>query len=181
MPIRGLADNPRMPRIGKIRLGIKVKNSEGKEYPKALDHFVCPEDVVEALRDKVPFCDGSCKVEPGPTMIPIMFVTDDLDQALSDAFRAYTQSNGLVCKGDGYNADALLDADALKARDGDVSAPLPVTAWANRNSKTTVRVQIECWGEGYDGKPPCPLYEKKGCKKMMMPQFAIVDAPGIGV
>jgi hypothetical protein len=169
-----------MPRVGKIHLGVRVPNSSGQgDHPKATDHFVCPTSVIEALRGKVPFCE--CKQDPGPTMLPIMFVTDDLDQALSDSFRAYKASTGLICKGDGYTADALLDADALDKRKGDVSQPLPVTLWAGSQAKRSVRVNVECWGEGYDGKPPCPLYAAKGCKKMMMPQFAIIEAPGIGV
>ena len=40
-PIAGLTDKPRMPRQGKIRLGIKKMSASGKEYPSAVDYFVC--------------------------------------------------------------------------------------------------------------------------------------------
>lgn len=47
MPIKGLTEMRRMPRIGKLHLGIKVtKNKKGEEcppYPKAVDYFVYPE------------------------------------------------------------------------------------------------------------------------------------------
>ena len=71
--------------------------------------------------------------------------------------------------------------EAREAGGGSVSQPVPVTMWAGANTKRTIRTTIDCWGKGYEGKPPCPLYEAKGCKEMMMPQFAIIEAPGIGV
>jgi hypothetical protein len=171
-----------MPRIGKIHLGFKAKNAAGTEYPKAVDHFVCPDDLCEAMDGKVPFCDGkACKTDTGPTELPVMFVTDDIDVALDTYYRAYKGSSGLVCKGDGYNADALLDMDEVSGRDGDVTQPLPLNVWASSKSKRTSRVKVKCLGAGYDDEPPCPLFEAKGCKKLMMPQFAILDAPGLGV
>ena len=47
MPIKGLTTDRQemLPRIGKIRLGIKKKHSNGREYPAATDYFVCPPEV----------------------------------------------------------------------------------------------------------------------------------------
>ena len=45
MSIKGLSETRRLPRLGKIRLGEKVEGKGGKEYPKATDHFVVPEEV----------------------------------------------------------------------------------------------------------------------------------------
>lgn len=181
MPIRNLTERPRMPRLGKIHTGIKVKNDKGNEYPKAVDHFVCPDEVLAALKDKVPFCDGKCGAAPGPTQLPIMFMTNDEEKAASQWYYSYKATVNRVCKGDGYHADALLDAAALKARGGDITAPLPVDVWAKHDSKEVVRFEIDCLGEGFDGAPPCPAYAAAKCKRIMMLQFAIPDAPGLGV
>ena len=182
MPIRNLTERPRMPRLGKIRLGYKLATAKGTEYPKGLDHFLCPADVTEALRGKVPFCEGKCKEAPGPLEIPIVFLSNDLEQGASQWFRSYKATVGLVCKGDGYKADATLDRAALQARQGDYSQPLPVELWARHDSEAVVRVDaIECWGEGYDGHEACPAYAAAKCKRLMMLQFAIPLAPGLGV
>ncbi len=43
MPIKGLSEKRRIPRISKIHLGIKVSTKDGeKQYPKAVDFFVLP-------------------------------------------------------------------------------------------------------------------------------------------
>ena len=40
--IKELSDVRRLPRLGKIHLGVKAKNEKGVEYPKAVDYFVVP-------------------------------------------------------------------------------------------------------------------------------------------
>ncbi|GAI61614.1 unnamed protein product, partial [marine sediment metagenome] len=40
-PIKDFQGRGRIPRLGKIRLGEKVKGKKS-DYPKAVDHFVCP-------------------------------------------------------------------------------------------------------------------------------------------
>lgn len=43
MPIKGLTEKRRLPRIAKLHLGIKVSTKDGKsQYPKAVDFFVLP-------------------------------------------------------------------------------------------------------------------------------------------
>ena len=50
--IEGLSDRFRLPRMGKIRLGIKKKSEKsGKEYPSAVDYFVCPPEVIAVYGD----------------------------------------------------------------------------------------------------------------------------------
>jgi len=182
MPIRNISDRPRMPRLGKIRLGRKVEGQGRSDYPKALDHFLCPPDVIEAVKGSVPFCDASCKEDAGPIELPIMFLANDRDQVAGQWFRSYKAAVGLVCKGDGWKADALFDREALTKAGGAISQPIPVDLWARHDSKATVRSDnIECWGEGYDGKDACPAYSAAKCKRLMMLQFAIPQAPGLGV
>ncbi|GAH87206.1 unnamed protein product, partial [marine sediment metagenome] len=51
MPIKGVSDVRRMPRLGKVRLGIKVEpEEEGKKpYPRATDYFVVPDEIKELV------------------------------------------------------------------------------------------------------------------------------------
>lgn len=179
MPIRNLT--ARMPRLGKVHLGVVVTNDRGAKHPKAIDHFACPPTLLEALRGKVPFCDGKCGVEPGPVELPIMFLSNDQERVASQWFRAYKATVNLVCRGDGYKADAMLDRDHLVKSGGDVTPPMPVGAWYGSSSKSAVRREIACLGEGYDGQPACPMYAAKACRRLMMLQFAVPDAPGLGV
>jgi len=164
MPIRNLTERRRLPRLGKIHLGIKELNAKKVEYPKAVDYFVCPLEVQAEYGEK-------------PKELEIMFISNDLDQCASQYYRAYKQTVGLVCKGDGYRADALLDTDNLHAAGGEIKS----TSWASSASKHVLRQGIDCLGEGFDGQPPCPLYSVKGCKRLMMLQFVILRVPGIGV
>ena len=168
MPIRGVTEHPNIPRLGKIRLGVK---DEDRGFPKNVDHFVVPEEVAKALG------------EDEPKELHIIFLSDDLDRIASQYYRAYNGSSGLICKGDGYNADALLDAEELRASGGD----LTIEAWAHgqnghkKATKDVVRKQIHCAGSGVDGEAPCPMFVAKKCGIRTFMQFAIRDVPGLGV
>jgi hypothetical protein len=51
--IKDLSDKRRLPRLGKIRLGIKCKSvSTGNEYPKEVEYFVCPPEVQKVYGEK---------------------------------------------------------------------------------------------------------------------------------
>ncbi|MBA7658437.1 hypothetical protein ES703_66388 [subsurface metagenome] len=86
-PIDKISDIRRMPRLGKIRLGIKVKG-EKSPYPRATDYFVVPEEV-----EKV--------VGPKPTKLQIMFPTEIIEEFAIQWLRCYSFSQGLICRGDG--------------------------------------------------------------------------------
>ena len=49
MPIYGISDQVRLPRLGKIRLGIKKKTKGGVEYPFATEYFIVPPEIVPYL------------------------------------------------------------------------------------------------------------------------------------
>lgn len=169
MPVRDLTERPNIPRLGKIRLGLK---DEQRGFPKNVDYFVCPEEVQAVYGEK-------------PTELRIVFLADDLERIASQYYRAYNASSGLICRGDGYNADALLDGDELKKSGGE----LTVNAWAHgatrgaSSAATTnfIRQQIPCAGAGYDGNPACPMFATKKCAVRNFMQFAIRDVPGLGV
>lgn len=89
--IKGLSDRRRMPLLGKIRLGIKVKNQEGAEYPRETDYFVCPDEVKEIFNEQ-------------PKSLEIMLPLNDIDAVFPTAYILYGHSIGVKCKGDGERA-----------------------------------------------------------------------------
>ena len=96
MAIKGLSDVVRLPRLGKIRLGERVVNEGGKEYPRATEHFVAPPEVQAVY--------GAA-----PTSLEIMFPVEDQGVFASQFYRSYSRTRGLVCKGDGDRAARLID------------------------------------------------------------------------
>ena len=90
--IKGLSEARRLPRLGKIRLGIKkVSPKSGKEYPVAVDYFVCPPEVKEVFGEQ-------------PKALPIMFPIEDETKFFSQNYKRYGSSTLLKCKGDGMGA-----------------------------------------------------------------------------
>jgi hypothetical protein len=94
MPIRGVSEVVKLPRLGKIRLGIR---EEDADYPLPTDHFVCPEEVRKVFGDK-------------PRELRIMFPTEDESQWAGQYLKCYSESGRLVCRGDGESAIACVDA-----------------------------------------------------------------------
>ena len=93
MPIKDFNGKARIPRIGKIRLGEKVKGQKS-EYPKAVDFFVCPIEVRAVYGEK-------------PKKLNITFHSDDPEEIFPQYYKRYGKSTGLVCKGDGEIANAI--------------------------------------------------------------------------
>jgi hypothetical protein len=87
--IRDLSDRRRMPRLGKIRLGVKVVNALKKtEYPKETEYFVVPPEVEKVY--------GKC-----PRELDVMFPVNDIDRVFPQAYKWYGESRGLKCIGNG--------------------------------------------------------------------------------
>ena len=93
MPIKGVTEVVRLPRLGKIRLGIKLENPEGTIYPSPTDYFVCPEEVRKIFGER-------------PRELRVMFPTDEESQWASQYLRCYSESGSLICRGDGVIAVA---------------------------------------------------------------------------
>ena len=84
--IEGLSDRRRLPRLGSIRLGIKVKTTKGTEYPKEVEWFVCPPEVQAVFGEK-------------PTELDIMLPINDIDSVFPQSLKFYGSSKGLKCHG----------------------------------------------------------------------------------
>ncbi|MBA7465064.1 hypothetical protein ES707_00225 [subsurface metagenome] len=100
MPIKDISEIRRMPRLGKIRLGEKVKpEEEGKNpYPRATDYFVVPDEIKEIVGDT-------------PKKLNIMFPTEKTGEFAQQWLRCYSFTQGLVCKGDGSTAIRKIDVE----------------------------------------------------------------------
>ena len=98
MPIKGLTESRRLPRLGKIHLGIKkISKKTGGEYPSATDYFVVPPVVAEVVGEK-------------PIELPILFPIEDDEKFASQYYRSYSMTRGLVCRGDGEICRRMVDA-----------------------------------------------------------------------
>jgi len=93
--IEGLSAIRRLPRLGKIRLGIKKMSAKtGKEYPSETKYFVCPPEIRKIYGDE-------------PTELNIMFPLNDPETLFPQSYQWFGSSKGLKCKGDGVNATRL--------------------------------------------------------------------------
>jgi hypothetical protein len=118
--IKGLSDSRRMPRLNKIRLGAKVLNSAGKEYPVELPFFLLPNEVAAIHGGKIEDPVKRAKAlglnnkaalkfigenagklaEELPVMIPV----EDENMSFPQSYKLYGGSIGLKCSGDGEEA-----------------------------------------------------------------------------
>lgn len=89
--IKGLSERRRLPRLGKIRLGIKKTGSGGAAFPAEVDYFVCPPEIQRVYG-------------PQPKALRIMIPLEDTSQVFSQAYKWYGSGSGLKCKGDGQVA-----------------------------------------------------------------------------
>jgi len=115
-PIDKISDIRWLPRLGKIRLGIKKEGQKGS-YPSATDYFVCPEEVKAVHGDT-------------PRELPVMFPADDLDLVAPQWYKCYSYSQGLICKGDGKLCKRKVDVDT--------------SDFANRDTREWVLTDGEC-------------------------------------
>ena len=96
MPIKGITGVIRLPKLGKIRLGLQRESSEGFSYPVPTDYFVCPDEVKKVFGGH-------------PTELSVMLPTEDPNQWASQYLRCYSAYRGLICRGDGETAMARVN------------------------------------------------------------------------
>jgi len=101
--VAGVRAIRRLPRLGKIRLGIKVKNAVGVEYPKDVSWFVCPPEVQAVYGER-------------PQELDVIIPVEDPKMFFPFTLKFYAASS-LVCKGDGMTAERAIgrvdDADIV--------------------------------------------------------------------
>ncbi|RJX18541.1 MAG: hypothetical protein C4570_06590 [Ammonifex sp.] len=100
MPIKNLSERTRLPRLGKVRLGVKVEGQRSS-YPKPVDYFVVnpdqstPESMAKAFHDVY---------GEKPKVLDIMFPVHNIETFFPQWYRRYGKGTGLICKGDGVKA-----------------------------------------------------------------------------
>ncbi len=155
-PIKGISETRRLPRLGKIHLGVKkTKTVNGREvqYPTAVDYFVFPEDN--------PLCGDLVRIfGEKPRELRILIPVDEEERWASQYYRCYSRSRGLVCRGDGETAMRMVDTST--------------GALADRNSAEVVMREVTCPGRS------CPDYEQQ-CREIMNLQFLLPEIPGLGI
>jgi hypothetical protein len=104
--IKELSDRRRMPRLGKIRLGVKVVSPRtGKEYPKETEYFVVPSEVAKVYGNR-------------PSELDVMLPINDIEAVFPQAYKWYGESKGLKCIGNGETAMRLNDkTQTMEERD----------------------------------------------------------------
>ena len=81
--ISGLSSIRRLPRLGKIRLGIKkVSTKTGKEYPFETDHFICPAEIKKVIGNE-------------PKELKISFPINDPEVIFPQCYKWYGSGKGL--------------------------------------------------------------------------------------
>ena len=179
--IRGLSDRRRLPRHGKVRLGIQVPNKRGNgTHPEAVDYFVTDDDENgRRLRELL----GTDE----PRSIPIAFPVDDPAQFARHHLELWG-GGGRKCYGDGEQAVAVVDVEAYErwASSGVARAALAPDLWASSrvfedSEDPPQQRRIPCFGAGYEDAPACPMYGPSGCGPSMHLQFVIRGFPGLGV
>jgi len=158
-PIKGLTDSPpRLPRIGKIHLGIKVKakNKKGEDIliPKATEYFV-----FDPEHPQIKELEATYGKEPKE--LRILFPVDNDEIVANQYYRYYSQTRGLICKGDGESALQITDMD---------TGAIPT-----KESKRVTMVPIPCSGK------KCQFYGPRACGETMHLQFLLPEVSGFGV
>ena len=151
-PIKGVSEIRRMPRLGKIRLGIKkISGRTENPYPVATDYFVVPEEIKTHVGEK-------------PTKLSIMFPTEDQREFAIQWLRCYSFTQGLICRGDGMISRRKVDTDT-----GDFASHLTET-WEWKDG-------LPCDPDTC----PMYSGEKAQCRRVMNLLFLMPDVPGFGV
>ena len=148
VPIKDLSDIRRVPRLGKVRLGIKVEQEGKKPYPRATDYFVVPDEIKQFVGDM-------------PKRLKIIFPAEEKERFAQQWLRCYSQTQGLVCKGDGVKATRKVDVET-----GDI-ARHTTQEWVFKDD----------WGCEPD---ECEQYLEKQCRRVMNLLFMMPDVPGLG-
>jgi hypothetical protein len=147
----------RLPRLGHVRLGIRVDG-----LPRATDHFIFdPETQDEQERQRL-LAEIKALFGEKPKRLRIVFPTDYPDEAAVSGFRAYTKTRGAVCRGDGLSAVRLVDT--------------ATGAMADAETQEVAQRVITC-----PGGPECAEFANEQCKAIMFLQFMIPELPGLGV
>jgi hypothetical protein len=161
MAIKGLSEVRRLPRLGKIRLGIKKKTEKGVEYPSEVDYFILDPQTPSDLENQKIIDEFASIYGDKPKSIKIMFPVASHEIYFPQFYKRYGSSTSLKCKGDGELASCAKDefAKGLTVTGKDEMG-LPI---------------VKCQGR------ECLHYKSKECSEVGTLQVLLPDLPGAGV
>lgn len=162
--VAGLTDHPRLPRLGKIHLGVKKLSGRGNEYPSATDYFVVPKVIQDVYGEK-------------PRELDVVFPTDDIGRVAGVSWKNYSAARGKVCWGDGTKAVRMIDLEKLPRRDRypEYSQDEYDAAIVTKDSTKIERREIACPAKD------CVFAKKNACKPVMNLMVLLPKVPGIGI
>jgi len=160
MAIKGLSEVRRLPRLGKIRLGIKKTAASGAEYPSEVDYFILDPQTPSELENEKIKQEFVKLYGDNPKAINVMFPVADPGVYFPQFYKRYGSATSLKCKGDGETANCATEefAKGLKVLRKD-ELGLPV---------------VECKGRD------C-IYYGKECSEVGTLQILLPELPGAGV
>lgn len=163
--IPGITDRPRLPRLGKIRLGEKAISKGGKEYPKALSHFSfvdVPE--IEAIYGKA-----------ATVIYPVLLPHDDEDIWFPTARKAY-RASGLFCAcDDGQTATRVYAGKDEKGAERDEQGAAYIASVPGLAVEEGEYFDMPCPAE------ECPFMIDKHCKNVGRLMVILPNVPKWGV
>jgi len=158
--IKGLSEIRRLPRLGKIRLGIKKVTAAGKEYPAEIDYFRLDPKTPSELENKNLVDEFTRLYGEKPKQIKIMFPLPDPSVFFPQFYKRY--ANGVLrCKGDGTEAVCISKehAGGLKKID----------------DTETGGIKVECNGKN------CVYYKENKCSESAALSILLPELKGAGV
>ena len=164
MPIKNLSEETRMPRLGKIHLGIRVPVlKDGQPVIRDGKPVMRPEKVEYFVLDKLN--SGYQKIAdlfgPQPKELRILIPVEDEELWATQYYKMYDMTRGLICRGDGENASRMIDIK---------TGSLP-----NKDTGTVGMKDMVCAGKN------CPEYKTKKCGETMNLRFILPEVPGLGI
>lgn len=161
MAIKGLSEVRRLPRLGKIRLGIKKKTAKGVEYPAEVDYFILAPQTPSELENKKLQEEFIKLYGDQPKSINIMFPVASPEVYFPQFYKRYGSSTSLKCKGDGEIATCVVPefANGLEIIGQDEMG----------------LTKVKCHGK------ECIYYKSKECTKVGVLQILLPEMPGAGV
>ena len=148
MSNKGLSEAVRLPLLGRIRLGVKKEEDDGSVSLLPTDYFVCPEEVKAVFGEK-------------PRKLRIMFPTENSRQWTSQYLRCYSQTNELICRGDGETALSRVETTGSQS--------------GSKDKIVSRLLEMPC------NPDSCPCHRQGYCQQVMHLQFLLPDCPGFGV
>lgn len=162
MAIKGLSEVRRLPRLGKIRLGIKkISPKTGNEYPAEVDYFIFDPQTPSELENKKIVEEAVRLYGENPKSIRIMFPVANPDVYFPQFYKRYGSGSSLKCKGDGEMAVCAVPefAQGLEIIGKD-ELGMP---------------KVKCAGR------ECQYYKNKECSEVGVLQVLLPELPGAGV